>query len=442
MTFGISRDHGEFEWSGTSPSSIFAMRSNLSSLRFWRMIFDIVRFNQFALDVLAVPPSQGEDQSVGDYLQQEGYSDAFRDDYLIPMTACVWSTEADKCALDFPILTLIRFLWNHHLLNTLAARPPWLTIPGGSNQYIDAVLSSCPNVTVHRSKPVRSLANDEEGRVMLIFDGAENIVYDRVILACHGDQAADIISDTASDLERELMQVFKTSENIAYLHSDTTLMPRRHVTWSSWNYLTKSDRSRQSHPPEFKANGKPNGATPVSSSGALSKVSLTYNMNILQHLAAPTPAPPFHSHPQDPSAPHILVTLNPDIPPAQNLTYARIPYRHPLYNADVIKSQDRLDEIQGVRGIYYCGAWTNYGFHEDGFRSGLGVALRPELGGSVGWQVQDAKFSRGDKPTYTWRDYLARIVILAVLIWIRLLERIGAVLDTLQGKNLQRSKLN
>jgi predicted NAD/FAD-binding protein len=148
MTFGISRDAGAFEWSGTSLGALFAQSSNALRPSFWRMIFDIVRFNQFALDLLSIPPgsaaaTKANGESIGQYLERNGYSDAFRDDYLIPMTACVWSTGADKCALEFPALTLVRFMWNHHLLTTVSERPPWLTVHGGSKNYIDAVMREC-----------------------------------------------------------------------------------------------------------------------------------------------------------------------------------------------------------------------------------------------------------------------------------------------------------
>ena len=223
MTFGISRDHGAFEWAGTNLNSIFAQRENIFRPKYWRMIFDIIRFNQFALDLLCQDSATEPDLSVGEYIQREGYSDAFRDDYLIPMTACVWSTGADKCALDFPALTLVRFLWNHHLLSTLSARPSWLTIPGGSQQYIDAILERFPEAQVHLSKPVRSLLNDPEGRVILVFDEAENDTFDQVILACHGNQAMDIISTTASKPEEDILSVFHTTPNMAYMHSDTSV---------------------------------------------------------------------------------------------------------------------------------------------------------------------------------------------------------------------------
>lgn len=223
MTFGISRDYGVFEWSGTSLNGIFAQRENLFRPRFLRMIFDIIRFNQFALDLLHDETVYSSALSIGEYLDQEGYSEGFRDDYLIPMTACVWSTGADKCALEFPAVTLVRFLWNHHLLSTLSERPPWLTIPGGSKQYIDGVLKSFPRAQVHLSKPVRSVLNDPDGKVILVFDGAENVTFDYVILACHGNQAMDIISTTASKEEQDIMGAFHTTPNTAYMHSDLSV---------------------------------------------------------------------------------------------------------------------------------------------------------------------------------------------------------------------------
>lgn len=222
MTFGVSRDKGAFEWSGTSGTTLFAQRSNVLKPSFWRMIFDIVRFNQCALTLLTNPPTTN--LSIGEYLKQEGYSDAFRDDYLIPMTACVWSTGPDKCALEFPALTLIRFMWNHHLLSTVSERPPWLTIEGGSKKYIDAVISECPKATVYLGTPVVS-AIRRDGRVELKIGGrggGRMDTFDEVVLACHGDQARELLEKgkTMEREERAILQSFETTPNVAYLHSD------------------------------------------------------------------------------------------------------------------------------------------------------------------------------------------------------------------------------
>lgn len=239
MTFGVSRDGGVFEWAGTSLSAIFAQRRNLFSLRMWRMIFDIVRFNQFALDLLSIdeesemdpsganglgayPNSLKQQQSIGEYLDREGYSEAFRNDYLIPMTAAVWSTAPDKASLEFPAITLVRFLWNHHLLNTISARPTWMTILGGSQPYIDAVMNDMPADRVHRKTEVTSLRVLSDSRVAVKTADSE-VLYDHVILATHGDQALDTIRDIATPQEKKVLSGFKTSRNTAALHSDLSV---------------------------------------------------------------------------------------------------------------------------------------------------------------------------------------------------------------------------
>ncbi|KAF2708375.1 amine oxidase-like protein [Pleomassaria siparia CBS 279.74] len=400
MTFGISRDAGAFEWSGTSGASLFAQQSNIIKPSFWRMIFDIVRFNQFALDLLSSPTqSASSELTIGEYLEREGYSDAFRDDYLIPMTACVWSTGPDKCALEFPALTLVRFMWNHHLLNTVADRPPWLTIEGGSKMYINAVMRECDHASIYLGAAVES-ATRENGRVVLRIDkhGESRVeLFDELVLACHGDQARRILGDTGTMEEKEIMQAFETSPNMAYLHSDLSLMPKRRTAWSAWNYITTSQ------PPSKPAN---------SVSGALQNVCLTYNMNILQSL--PTS-----------SYGNILVTLNPAEPPSASLTQATYQYRHPLYNSRMIAGQEELQKIQGKNGIWFAGAWTGYGFHEDGFASGMRVGLR--LGGEVPWEPKDAKFSRGVKPVLDWKDHVVRFIVVVLQLYIALLERVVGI---------------
>jgi predicted NAD/FAD-binding protein len=226
MTFGISRDQGAFEWSGTNLNSIFAQRSNVMRPSFWRMVFDIIRFNQFSLDLLSDVDgtiANDNEMSIGEYLDREGYSAAFRDDYLIPMTACVWSTGADKCALEFPAVTLVRFMWNHHLLSTVAKRPDWLTIAGGSKRYIDALMEIVETRNVHLSSRVRAVKNDESGKVAVQFESGMGETFDEVILACHGDQAREIIEPSATKDEIEIMSAFQTTPNMVYLHSDISV---------------------------------------------------------------------------------------------------------------------------------------------------------------------------------------------------------------------------
>jgi len=241
MTFGVSRDMGLFEWAGTSLSAVFAQKSNLLRPSMWHMIFDIIRFNQFALDLLAESDESEKDpsgvngteaifhkprrqESIGEYLDREGYSESFRNDYLIPMTAAVWSTSADKCSLEFPAVTLVRFMWNHHLLTSISARPQWLTIKGGSKQYIDAVMRDFPRSNVHNHTPVESLKSTETGKVELTTSNGQMVSYDHVILATHGNQALDIIRNNATEEEKDILNGFKTSKNTAVLHSDLSVL--------------------------------------------------------------------------------------------------------------------------------------------------------------------------------------------------------------------------
>ncbi|TQS39295.1 hypothetical protein Golomagni_00182 [Golovinomyces magnicellulatus] len=406
MTFGVSRDNGLFEWAGSSLSAVFAQRRNIISLRMWRVVFDILRFNQFALDLLnteeyEIGTSRGDDnwqgdnpksqETIGEYLSREGYSDAFRDDYLIPMTAAVWSTSPDKCTLQFPAKTLVRFMWNHHLLTVIAARPQWLTIKDGARSYIEAVMKGFPPNHVFLNTPVSSVTNEDDGKVRLHLLNGKSEVYDHVVIATHGDQAFQLIKDGSDAEERNIMSAFKTSKNTAVLHSDLSLMPIRRKAWSAWNYITRSS----------------------SSSKNVDQVCLTYNMNILQHI----PTSVFGD---------VLVTLNPLHPPNPKNVQGSYTYSHPLYNPSAIRSQNLLPRIQNKRNISYAGAWTRYGFHEDGFSSGLQVAVE-HLGAKLPFQLIDSKFSRGIKPELRLEDYLLRIFILIIQLFITTVERIFGI---------------
>ena len=432
MTFGVSRDQGLFEWSGTSLSAVFAQKSNFFDPRMWRMIFDIVRFNQFALDLLSEEDESEIDisgangaaknvgkparqQSIGEYLDREGYSDAFRNDYLIPMTASVWSTSPDKTSLEFPAITLVRFMWNHHLLTTVAARPTWMTIVGGSKQYIDAVMRDFPEHNVHLDTAIESLSVLKNKMLAVHRMDGETEIFDHVILTTHGDQAMDIIRNIATPEEEKIMSNFKTSKNTAVLHSDRSvcikiittptqntdtmkLMPKRYVAWSSWNYITTSP-----------------------SSSTVPSVCLTYWMNLLQHI------PSLYGM--------VLVTLNPLHPPQS--AQGSWTYHHPMYNAAAIRSQKLLPRIQNTRGISYAGAWTKYGFHEDGFSSGLKVAVE-HLGAKLPFDFMDSTFSRGRRPVLGWMDRTLRGCIHMMQLVILL---IGQVLALMSGSAIVNSNI-
>ncbi|MCJ1362976.1 hypothetical protein MMC16_002082 [Acarospora aff. strigata] len=408
MSFSVSRDGGLLEWAGNSISAVFAQKSNLTRPSMWRMIFDIIRFNQFALDLLK-DDDEGTDgkpraqESIGAYLAREGYSDSFRNDYLLPMTAAVWSTYADTCSLEFPAVTLVRFMWNHHLLSTVSARPQWLTIKGGSQQYIDAVMQDFPKSNLYVNSPVERLKSIQNGKVQLTTSDGETVSYDHVILATHGEQALNIIRHNATEQEKDILSAFKTSKNIAVLHSDLSLMPLRRKAWSSWNYLTRST---------------PTGPT-TTTTPAITSLCLTYWMNLLQHIPTSTYGP-------------VLVTLNPLTPPSPSLTQGTWTYHHPLYNEAAIRAQKLLPRIQNTRGISYVGAWTKYGFHEDGFSSGVKVAVE-HLGAKLPFEFVDSTFSRGRRPVLGAADWAVRVLVWAVMVLIWVVEALSGVLVGRRG---------
>ena len=324
------------------------------------------------------------------------------------MTAAVWSTSPDKCSLHFPAVTLIRFLWNHHLLNTVSQRPDWMTIPGGTKRYLDAVLSDFPKDRIHTNSNVTGVTPTKADSVVLTVNGAEH-TFDHVILATHGDQALEILQPVATKEEIDILSGFQTNRNIAVLHSDLSLMPRRRVAWSSWNYITESP-----FPPSGQAN--------------VSNVCLTYWMNLLQHIPEKKYGP-------------ILVTLNPLHMPDPRLAQGIWEYSHPLYNSAAIRSQKLLPRIQNSRNISYCGAWTKYGFHEDGFSSGLAAAMN-HLGAELPFDFVDSTFSRGRRPVLTLKSHLLRLFILAIHIVILVVERfLARTFSAIDKRVAKRRKL-
>ncbi|KAK4046043.1 hypothetical protein OIV83_006414 [Microbotryomycetes sp. JL201] len=322
MSFAVTRDRGAFEWSGSGLGSLFAQRINLLNPAHWRMVWDIVRFNSAALDVLR----QGESgESIGEYVARHGYSAAFVDNYLLPMTAAIWSTPPDKAALDFPASTLIRFMHNHHLMQILG-RPTWLTVKNGSHSYVNAILSQIPAERLQKGVRIHSARNVND-KVVLEAESGEKLEFDHVVFACHADTTLKILErgQAVTSEEREILGGFEFSKNRAILHADTEasgyhsmleaarshMMPKLRSTWSAWNYLTFTDGK--------KAN--------------VDRVSLTYWMNLLQSIPEGEYGP-------------VLVTLNPPFEPRPGLLVDEYWYQHPLFTER----------------------------HEDGFASGLRVA--------------------------------------------------------------------
>ncbi|PYH39774.1 NAD(P)/FAD-dependent oxidoreductase [Aspergillus neoniger CBS 115656] len=381
MSFSVSRfsDSGSFEWAGSSLRNLFAQRRNLFSLSMWRMVFDMVRFNHFAPDLLRLPDVDNT-MSIGEYLEKEGYSAFFRDNYLIPLTASTWSTSPDKCNLQFPAVTLIRFLYNHNLLNTLGQGLEWLGVTNGAKSYIDTIMAGFPSERVFLNQPIVSVVNEPaSGMVNITTANGTTAAYDHVILATPAPQALSLVSKTATPLEKSILSAFETTTNTAVLHSDEALLPQNRRVWSTWNYL---------------------------SNGAADQVCVTYNMNRAQGV----------SHAKYGS---VLVTMNPLSMPDERTIQGVFQYEHPLFTPAAVRAQTMLPTIQGTRGISYVGAWTMYGFHEDAFTSAFGVA--GELGARLPFPVADSRLRGCAVREVSWLEYVFRMVLQGVqglIVWL------------------------
>jgi uncharacterized protein len=325
MSFSVRREASGLEYNGASLNSLFAQRRNLLRPSFHRMIRDILRFNQRAPRLL----EDGADPSLGEYLSAERYSRRFIDDYLVPMGAAIWSTDPARM-LDFPARYFVRFFHNHGMLS-VNERPQWRAIRGGSARYVEKLVAPFRH-RIRLNTPVESLRR-LPGGVIVQARGAEAERFDQAFVACHADQALRLLADP-TPLEREVLGAIPYQENEAVLHTDIGLLPRTRRAWAAWNYHVLPE--------------------------AGSKVALTYNMNILQTLAARET---------------FCVTLNRsrDIRPERVLK--RLVYHHTLYTPAGVAAQKRQHEINGARRTYFCGAYWRFGFHEDGVVSALS-ALR------------------------------------------------------------------
>lgn len=315
------------EWAGGGIDQLFAQRRNLFSPRYLRMLLEIVRFNREASALLE--SAEGE-LTLGEYLQRHRYSSLFRDYYVLAMGAAIWSASVDDM-LKFPARFFVTFFRNHGLLS-VANRPQWRVIEGGSRGYLAPLTRSFAD-RIRLSSPVESVRRHADG-VELVVRGQSPEQFDDVVFACHGDQALAILGADATPLEREVLGAIPWQENDVVLHTDTTLLPSLRKTWSSWNYRLPQ---------------RPGD-----------RVQLTYNMNILQSINAPET---------------FCVTLNATqkIDPAKIL--GRYTYHHPGYTLDGMKARARRDEISRDR-TFFCGAYWHNGFHEDGVNSALAVAAR------------------------------------------------------------------
>jgi uncharacterized protein len=344
MSFAVTADRGRFEWKGggynwrETAAGLFAQPRNLFSPSYLWMLRDILTFNTQSIEDYVAGRLAG--LSLGEYFSLRKFAPRLLTDYLAPMGAAIWSAPANEM-LDFPAENFVAFFNNHRLLHY--DRPVWRTVRGGSRNYMEKLTSAfrdrirlgCAVVSIERT-PHGVVVTDSHGRAD---------TYDHVVIAAHSDQALAMLSD-ADDRERAILGAIGYAPNTIFLHRDARLMPKRRRAWASWNFLRLQREGT-----------------------AENDVAVTYWMNELQGIDKDKP---------------LFVSLNPPFEPDPELTFGKYLCEHPQYNAAAFAAQKQLDEIQGRRHTWFCGAWTGYGFHEDGLRSGLAVA--EALGAAVPWR--------------------------------------------------------
>ncbi len=344
MSFGFSDDG--VEW-GSEAGGVFAQKRNLLRPSFLNMLRNIVRFNAQARRDLEAD-SIGE-ASLDQYLKRHRFGTAFRDRYLLPMGAAIWSTSQDGMGAQ-PAATVLKFFDNHRLLQIRRpADSPWRTVAGGSREYVNKIAALLTD-RIKLNTPVERAHRDAGGVWLQPRNGAPER-FDHVIFACHSDQTLNLLADPSDD-ERAYLSAIRYAPNEAILHRDASVMPRAAKAWAAWNYRHAEDTET---------------------------VEVSYHMNRLQRwLPADKP---------------VFVTLNPSTPIDPELTFARFRYDHPQFDRPAVAAQRVFNRIQGVQRTWFAGAWLGYGFHEDGLRSGLRVALK--LGGQIPWEFADGDVDGG-----------------------------------------------
>ncbi len=350
MDFAVTADSGRFEWKGcgtdwwTTAKGLFAQPKNLFSPSYLWMLRDILIFNVKSIEDQRAGVMRG--LSLGDYFALRKFAPRLLTDYLAPMGAAIWSAPANRI-MDFPAENFVGFFDNHRLLRY--DRPVWRTVKGGSQSYVEKLTKNFSDLRLGCA--VTSIARTGNGVIVTDSFGRSE-TYDHAVIAAHSDQALKMLADPTEN-ERDVLGAIRYSPNIVYLHRDPRLMPKRRRAWASWNFL----RWRRHD-------------------SALNDVAVTYWMNTLQGI--------------DESKP-LFVSLNPPFEPDPSLTFRRYMCEQPQYDTAAFEAQTRFSDIQGKPHTWFCGAWTGYGFHEDGLRSGLAAA--EALGAPAPWRAHAPMFA-------------------------------------------------
>ncbi len=316
------------EWSGSNLATVFAQRRNLMRPRFWGMLSELLRFNRLCTALADSGQEQALVQPLGEFLDEHGFGAAFRHWYFLPMLGCIWSCPTDQM-LRFPVATMVRFCHNHGLIQ-VQNRPQWHTVAGGARQYVKAILQG---LDTRLATPVTHIERNPAG--VLVRAGDVTEPFDAVVLAVHSDQALRLLAQP-STAERRVLGGIRYQPNRAVLHTDTRVMPRRRAAWAAWNYERAADGAQES-----------------------ARVCLHYWINRLQPL---------------PFAQPVLVSLNPVSPIDPAKVLGEFDYDHPVFDLGAWSAQRQVPLLQGAQRTWFAGAWTGYGFHEDGLQSGYRAA--------------------------------------------------------------------
>jgi predicted NAD/FAD-binding protein len=334
MSFSVQSPATGWEWCGSDVNGVFAQRRNALSARFWSMLADIVRFNRMTTVLAQRGEDAVMDEPIGDFLDRHRFGTPFRDGYFLPMIGCIWSCPTDQM-LRFPIGTMVRFCHNHGLIQ-LTNRPRWHTVRGGSKHYVQRIVESIADK--RSATPVRAVRRLPPGSgaagVAVHTDRSEQR-FDDVVLATHTDQALALLPDASAD-EHRVLGAIRYQPNRVVLHHDAAVLPRRRRAWAAWNYERAPQRSREE-----------------------AAVCLHYLINRLQPLPWQTP---------------VIVSMNPLRPIRDEAVLGEWSYAHPVFDRAAVQAQRELPSIQGQGHVWFCGAWTRYGFHEDGLMSGAATA--------------------------------------------------------------------
>lgn len=331
MSFSVKHEASGVEYNGRDLNTLFGQRKNLVNPRYWKFLLKINRFNKETVEALNDPLFAR--MTLGEYAKHRGYGQDFLDLYIVPMGSAVWSTPP-SLMLKFPALTLMRFWFNHGFLG-MRTRHPWWTVDGGAREYVRRLTKPFAD-RIRKDDAVVRVERCAGGHRVTTRGGGDE-VFDRVILACHGDQARALLADP-TDMEAELLSCFNYQPNLATLHTDEQFMPKTKLCWASWNYLVEAGQG-----------GEP-------------RTSTHYWMNSLQGVSDKV---------------NYFVSINAPATLDRSKVIREIHYEHPLFDLAAIDAQKRLPDLNAAgqeTGRQFCGSYFRYGFHEDAFGSAVNLS--------------------------------------------------------------------